>query len=276
MILPKHPEPKRSIAWRFRPLVVLSIGLHALLLRVPMPDVEKAEVVEPDEPEVIEVVKLPEVASLPAAADIEAPPAVTPAPPPQPVTPPPVQPQPGVAPAPVIETPVAETPAPEEQIDPETEPETETEPEPETAPEPEIEPETAPEPPTLVQRLADPEEYVSYAKTATEENAYRRASTDWYGEVFMAHSLIPGKHNPDPPIVLDAPLCPTPLPATEVEVGVVVNADGGLEGEPVTLRSTGYDVLNEQVLVLAKEQAYPATGAIAAYEVKVLVTVDCN
>ncbi|MEO1590831.1 MAG: hypothetical protein AAFU71_06025 [Cyanobacteria bacterium J06632_22] len=259
----RRPESKRFGSRWFWPLVVLSVGLHGGLLLVPMPDIEKPEaVVEEEDSEVIEVVTLPDVAPLPAAADIEAPPAVAP-PPPEPVAPEPAASE-LVVPSPVIEP--AVEPYGVEPLTPEP-------PIAESDPAPAV---TDPGPPTLAQRLADPDQYVSYAKTDTEENFYRSVSTDWYGVVFSAYGSIPGKYNPDPSIVVETPLCPTPLPPSEVEVGVVVNPDGSLEGEPVTLRSTGYDVLNEQVLELVKAHAYPATGAVAAYEVKIFVTAMCS
>ncbi|MEO0541344.1 MAG: hypothetical protein AAFZ80_10840 [Cyanobacteria bacterium P01_A01_bin.105] len=242
----------------------MSIGLHGLLLWLPTPETELPETVVPDaEPEVVQVVTLPQVAPVAAAENIDAPPAV--APPPVPVAPPPPEPQPEPEPPPVVEAvPPAELdpppldPAPLESLPPEP---------------------AATVPLTLAQRLADVTQY-SYSADSTTTDVFFSVDSplaQWSAELSKTNSaLTPKPYRPDPPIVVTSPVCPDPQPVSEVYVGVVVTPEGGVDSAPATLMSSGYDVLNEQARQLAGEYPYPATGNVEAYQVVVAVTAACS
>jgi len=258
-------QSKRTFRRWYRPLFVLSIGLHSLLLLVPMPDVEQPEeVVEPEDTEVIEVVTLPEVAVLPAAAELEAPPAVAPAPPkPEP---------PLTAPPPAPAPPMTEAPA-EVPLDSLDELSTET-----TGDDDGLDTGNPPGPPTLAERLGDITQYTHSTDGTTIMDAYGPSGplALWSEELSKTSStLSPKPHRPDPAIMVVSPVCPTPLPVAEVYVGIMANPDGTTEGEPVTLLSSGYEVLNEQARELTKAHVFPATGNLEAYQVTVAVTATC-
>jgi hypothetical protein len=65
-----------------------------------------------------------------------------------------------------------------------------------------------------------------------------------------------------------------PEPPANASVGVLVNPDGEIEGEPSLLKSTGYAGLNQQALDAVWNSEFPATGDYAAYSFNVEVLYD--
>lgn len=236
------------------PLVLVSIGLHGLVLVLPMPDLAKPPEPEPElpEPEVIQVVSLPKLATGPEES----------------VEPPLPEPEPEEEPPP---------PEPEEIIEEElvlTDPEVLNEAEP--LPEAEPQEPTGPTNPTngttpdpneteLDKQLKQRESYADFSDAQTGSEYQEN------GSQFKANTLawMVGKS-------LDFTQAPIHLQAIEDQlpsvpalacldqnpnswVSVVVqvsSADGSLIGEPETLNSSGYAVLNKKALEIAREADY--------------------
>jgi hypothetical protein len=75
------------------------------------------------------------------------------------------------------------------------------------------------------------------------------------------------------PIPYEAKLCLPGTPDT-AELLVLVEADGTVNSDIMTLRSTGYRKFNQAALALAQRHDYPATGQPQAYSVQVRVDYD--
>ncbi len=255
---------KRSLGWSGGGLLLLvSLGLHGLLLGLPLAESDPASPdlsSEPDEPvEVIDVVRLP-VAPDTAAPDTVQPETVVPAA----ITPPaapPAAPQTAAAPATPAPRPAASAPAPPAPVD--------------------LEP-LPPEPPpqTLDDRLRDPAAYAfnEQAKAAMAEGAsldLQEVST--FAEVstrleemaveqgITNDDLIPVLGEKLAPLSVLYPLntCLVPPPA-EGMVIVVADSAGQRLQAPELLYSTGYSVLDDKAIEMVLERAFPAQPAGSA------------
>lgn len=241
-------------------LAAISIGMHGLLLGMPMPgshpeDQESSELSDPAA--MIDVVRLPATSNAapeavpPAAVSVaQAPqsPSVTRAAPaaPQRLTQPTPQPQP--------EPPLAPNPISDSV--------------PEGTSEPGLEPVPVEQPPaTLADRLRDPAQYAfnQQAKSLSTDdvNFHLAVVPQWLDRESqgLSDTDIPVLGRKLAPLRVPYPIntCLDPAPA-EGLVGVIVSATGELVKEPVLLDSTGYTVLDEKALELALQQTFNTQG----------------
>ena len=240
-------------------LGLLSLGLHGLVLSLPMPDTAPSaldSLPEQSDPiEAIAVVRLP--LAPPSAAEL--PPTI--APPPV-VTPPATANRPAQPVAPSPDPSVSKPALPETSILPEPVP-----PEASLDDPPEVPPEA-----TLEDRLSDPAEYAfnQQAKSliADEVNLHIAVVPDWLeaeGQG-LGDDEVPVRGTKLAPLQVAYPInsCLSPLPA-EGLVGVIVTPTGQLVKDPILLDSTGYDVLDEKALELALDSTFAplAEGSVA-------------
>ncbi|TVQ14381.1 MAG: hypothetical protein EA368_01260 [Leptolyngbya sp. DLM2.Bin27] len=235
-------------------LALISLGLHGVLLGLPMP--ESSSTVQDLATDLDEPIEVIDVVRLPASPDPATPPAVAAEPAPPTASPPaqsPVQPRasappPQVSPAPAA--PAAATPAPAPAVD--------------LGPLP-------PEPPpqTLDDRLRDPEAYIfnQQAKSliADERTFYTSVVSNWLEAAAAGitnDDLLPMQGEKLPPLQVAYPLnrCLTPPPAVGV-VGVIVDTAGQRLEAPVLLDSTGYSVFDDKAIEMAMRQVFPAQPA---------------
>lgn len=224
-------------------LVLLSLGLHGMLLGLPL---NKPDSPLPDSlaesTTVIDVVRLPSSQDAPTLAI------------PEPSEPQPVQPAAAIAPTAPPPEPV---PPPEPNL-PEPAP---------AAPEPvptDLLPAELP-PQTLDERLRDP---AAYAFNQRHKSLIADASNFYTGTVgvWLAAEYegiadddqlpLPGRKLPPLRVAYPLNTCLVPPPAEGV-VGVIVNVAGQRIQEPVRLDSTGYTVLDEKALEMALEHDFP-------------------
>jgi hypothetical protein len=235
MVMPvKLSSLKGPSWWTGGGLLALAVGLHGLLLAMPLPDPSPPE--EPilqletaDPTEVIDVVRLPAAALAPP-----------------PSAPPPV----AQAPAPVIQPqaqipPRAQTPPP---ATPETKPEIAPEPSPPEAPNPEQE-ELLAIPPGLT--------YNNQVKALRNDP---RDFVTWYSEQDWGDNPdqipLPGRKTLSTlQVSYPEPLC-LPIPPAPGRLEVIINGDGTLMRPPRLLATTGYDELDALALQQATQQDF--------------------
>jgi hypothetical protein len=225
-------------------LLLVSLGLHGLLLGLPLAESDPASpdsVTELDEPvEVIDVVRLP------AAPETEQPETLVPAAIASQAAPQAARPVQPSAPA----APTAPASAPPVPVD--------------------LEP-LPPEPPpqTLDDRLRDPAAYAfnQQAKSliANEVTFHTEVISDWIeaeGQGITDDNRLPMMGEKLPPLIV-AYLLTTCLitPPSEGVVGVIVDTTGQRLDDPVLLDSTGYDVLDDKAIAIALERSFPAQPA---------------
>ncbi|MEL6137732.1 MAG: hypothetical protein AAFR42_10040 [Cyanobacteria bacterium J06628_6] len=265
---PKHQSESNgrqsgiTKAWWFQPLVVISIGLHGLLLTIPVPEIAPPEEpIEETEPEIIDVVTLPELIAPPAAPEPEAEELI--ASPQRPEPEPVIQPEPTPEPIAVEAEPQLPQPTDPELADSELD-SLETN-------DAETDGSTDPIPLTLDERMADSSNY-QYVATNTKGSDVSGKSFDWMTQIGIFDFK---DDDPTPPVSIDVPLaqCPDPTPIKAI-IGIHLDADGNRLSDLVPLQSTGYDILNEKALELASSMAYPAFGAETAYMLS--IPVNCN
>ncbi|WP_155523469.1 hypothetical protein [Nodosilinea nodulosa] len=259
MIVPlKFRAGKRSLRWSGGGLLVLiSIGMHGLLLGMPLPESTPEtpselpnRLTELNDPTaVVGVVRLPATPKPVAGAIRPAPPPVARAPQAPSQKPPQTQ---------------TATPAPAAPIAPETP----APPPPETV---DLEP-VPPEPPpaTLDDRLRDPAQYEFNGQAKSllndEVSLYTNNLSTWLEQESQ------GLSEDDAPILGTklAPLqvaypiatCLVP-PPSEGLVGVILSPSGQLLKDPVLLDSTGYTVLDEKALETALQRSFaPQDGPL--------------
>lgn len=249
------------------PLVLTSIGLHGLVLALPMPNLveDDTDVPEAPDPEVIQVVTLPKLATTPNASEPSLPEPLTEEPPPE-----------ATAEDLVLVAP--------EIVD-------------ELEPVDEIEPEVAeddfdlgefesdlneqhvddglPLEPTLDQRLASIDSYDDYngAHTGTEGEQYANGKLiEWIPKADGYDLDLTPNHLAIQSLEIPLQECfQGNAPNSVVGVGVFVDVNGLLEGEPELLGSTGYSVLDEKALEIARQASYPATDVKKAYSIEIKV-----
>jgi hypothetical protein len=251
---------KRSLRWSGGGLLALiSLGLHGLLLGLPVPDAGSAAqdlATAPDEPvEAIDVVRLPAPSdpATPQALAAELPPKTSAPPPQTAVQPKAAAPLAQVSPAsvaPAPTTPAPTTPAPAIPVGLEPLP-------------------SEPPPQTLDDRLHNPESYRfnQQAKSliADEINFHIVVVSDWLeaeAAGITNDDLLPIPGEKLPPLQVAYPInrCLLPPPAVGV-IGVIVDTAGQRLEDPVLLDSTGYSVLDEKAIEMAMERVFPAQPA---------------
>ena len=233
-------------------LVMVSIGLHGLVLALPMPDLaeEKTETPEPTETEVIQVVTLPKLATAPESLQ---------SPVPEPAEPPPIEP-------PIVEAPAEEIVLAKPEILDELEPEPEEFEDSEWEENSGIEDhqtdlndaeEESTQEPSLDQRLTSLDSYSNFDGTRIGDSA----ALGRLGEIAeqgVFPTLFNSLEQSLSPIAVPLQECLENPPGESVSVVVEVGPDGTLMGEPELLNSSGYDVLDEKVLATAREANYGA------------------
>lgn len=260
------------------PLILVSIGLHGLVLALPMPDLAKPPEPEPNlpEPDVIQVVSLPKLATGDEPTE-------------------PQLPKPEEEPLPLEEF---EEILPAEKVltDPDVLDEVEPEPEPEIKQEsaepadtttPPGEPPSNPDETELDKQLKQRENYDSFSDAQLGEE-YQEGGSQ-FKENTVAWMLGQSLNFEQAPIHLEAIeahlpsvsalACLDNAPSESVSVVVQVSLeDGTLVGEPETLNSAGYAILNQKALEIARKVDYSPyynpDDPAAAYWFNVQVSYD--
>ncbi|MGD1953179.1 MAG: hypothetical protein ACFB14_26565 [Leptolyngbyaceae cyanobacterium] len=253
------------------PLVLASIGLHGLVLALPMPSLDTPpEPPETSETEMIQVVTLPKLARSPETSK------------------PPLPQQPELPPEEPFPTAEEFVLADPERLD-ELEQPDEWQEEEEDYSESELETDGADmgteaegetDAPTLDQRLASLDSYTNFDSTRLGDNA----ATSRLGEIAQAGGEWPSplRQLEQTLSAVDVPLqeCLDDPPGTSVSVMVEVGPDGALIGEPELLNSTGYNVLDEKVSEIARTAdygTYQAADKTKTYSYTVQIDYEaCN
>ncbi|MFG6095280.1 energy transducer TonB [Leptothoe sp. ISB3NOV94-8A] len=253
-------------------LVLASIGLHGLVLALPMPDLieEKPDVPEETEPEVIQVVTLPKLARTPGSSK-------PPLPEPPPEEPLPVE-------EPVDEMVLANPEILEEleEIEPELDDFSEWEEEPgfdeELLDEGDGGDEAPPEL-TLDERIASLDSYTDFDDTQIGNTPVLTQLGKMAEQGFLPTPLRDLERALSE---VEVPLqeCLENPPGTSVSFMVEVGPDGTLIHDPKPLNSSGYQVLDEKALEIARDAdyaAYHAMGKTKAYSFNIEIDYEaCN
>ncbi len=247
-------------------LVLASIGLHGLVLALPMPNLEEPTVEEPElvDPEVIQVVTLPKLATSPESA--------------KPPIPEPPELVPEVLPEVPAEDLIVATPELLEELEPELE---DSEWEDEELLEDDLsdlDGDLEADDPielTLDQRLASLDSYNNYDGTRVGNSV----ATARLGEIVAQTGIWPSPlrslEQALPAITLSQ--CISDPPGESVSVMVEVGADGALTKEPELLNSAGHEVLDEKALALAQAADYGAhhpAGETKAYSFAIQIDYE--
>jgi hypothetical protein len=122
---------------------------------------------------------------------------------------------------------------------------------------------------TLDERLQTFAEY-QYNDQAKSVDAGTEGFVAWYTQQDWFETYpLPGKAI-TPPLQVIYPLSTClPSPPMVGMLAVIVNTDGSLAEEPILASSTGYDVLDERALELAKAYAFPTEENAALSQPKV-------
>ncbi|MEA5464029.1 hypothetical protein [Leptothoe sp. PORK10 BA2] len=235
-------------------LVLASIGLHGLVLALPMPDLAEVppETEELADSEIIQVVTLPKLATGPEVVAQPLPPK------------PPEKPLPRTEPGVDI---VITDPEILEEIEPELveveddfdngELENEFNHDTENGGDIPDEGEEDPRELTLAQRLASRDSYQNFNGA--------KVGNDYASNELLNRSLKPGGTWPTPlhalarelpPIVVPLQDCLEDKPGDSITVVVRIGPDAQIIGAPEAINSTGYEVLDEKALQIAREADY--------------------
>ncbi|EKU99357.1 hypothetical protein Lepto7375DRAFT_1384 [Leptolyngbya sp. PCC 7375] len=252
-------------------LVLASIGLHGLVLALPMPNLieEKLEVPDETEPEVIQVVTLPKLARTPGSSK-------SPLPEPPLEEPPPVE-------EPVDELVLANPEILEdlEEIEPELDDFSEWEEEPGFDEEPldQGDGEEDPLELTLDERIASLDSYADFDDTQIGNTPVLTQLGKMAEQGFFPTPL----RNLERALSeVEVPLreCLENPPGTSVSFMVEVGPDGTLTRDPEPLNSSGYQVLDEKALEIARVAdyaAYHAMGKTKSYSFEIDIDYEaCN
>ena len=271
----KFRAGKRALRWSGGGLLAaVSIGMHGLLLGMPMPGSApeaQDESIALSDPAAIDPAAVMDVVRLPASSKaIAEGGALAPVPP----TPTAQTTQPArspVASAPVAPAPVAPKPVTPPPASSQTPPPAPADPAPPSSDLSALEPlPSAPPPLTLDDRLRDPAQYQfnQQAKSFSSDdvNFHLAVVPHWLETESQGLSDrdVPVLGQKLPPLQVPYPIstCLVPPPA-EGLVGVIVSSTGELVKEPVLLDSTGYTVLDDKALELALQHTFaPQSGAL--------------
>lgn len=123
----------------------------------------------------------------------------------------------------------------------------------------------------LVARQQELRQLYTYNPSGTSVNDANLAYGDWYREVF-GRDLAEGDVKPkQEKITSDYPKIACPLKQSRSSVvGVVVDADNKIVGEPKVLQSSGYRLFNEEALKAVKSYSFEnSSGAQQPYLIRV-------
>lgn len=248
-------SPKGSPAWVSAGgasllFVGLSLGLHGVLLGLPVPLTSPPDSPVPPEP--------PESAPLINVVDL--PPSPAPEPDPDPIPAPATKPNPEPEPFPETETGPAPIPVPEPDPDPE--------------PEPEPIPEPPPNPPDVDPHL-DYNRYVPNGQgKTTDELAWLSLDVVEMLSAQYPNARVASEYKVTLPLIYPLPTC-LPQPPSPGRLLAVVQADGTLDRSPRWVAGTGYDLLDEQALEQARAyRVDPPPGVLAIYSLEVEIDYD--
>lgn len=236
-------------------LVLASLGLHGLVLALPMPDLAEPppEPTELNDPDVIQVVTLPKLAT--AAESPESP------------LPPQEEPPPEPPPEPPIEEIVITDPEllDESQADiPEEIPSKDNEPEQPITPSGDGGSEDTTGESELDKQLKERTNYGNFSQEKTGDS-YREGGNNFNGAIseWMGRKIVsdPNVYKTTRLETIEAELppveslaCLSNPPSSWVSVIVQVSAaDGSLVGQPELLNSSGYEILDKKALEIATE-----------------------
>ncbi|WP_204139892.1 hypothetical protein [Halomicronema sp. CCY15110] len=114
------------------------------------------------------------------------------------------------------------------------------------------------------------ESYISSSSTTLSEA--QQNQTDWLNSMVRNEAIANAQASTleDFPERVAYPnnIC-LPIEPAAAQLGVVVNADGRLQGEPQQLRSTGYAVFDDRATALVKDFEFPKAATSQAYVVVV-------
>ncbi|MEO0349047.1 MAG: hypothetical protein AAF282_03240 [Cyanobacteria bacterium P01_A01_bin.15] len=238
-------------------LVLASIGLHGLVLALPVPDLADLppEPLEMADPEVIQVVTLPK---LTRGAE-----SLAPSLPEPPTEPPPVEEPDELV---LLEPELLDEIEPGELDEWDETPAVENQPAGGESGDLEDGSTAAP---TLDQQLANIDSYGDYDGEQAGDVYASGKFNRWFNQN-LAHA--PQELDLDPPLTLPVPVsqCLDHKPK-DIGIGVVVAADGSLVNDPAPLGSSGYGVLDKKAIELAREATYPPSAKTEAYWIKVQI-----
>ena len=238
-------------------LVLASIGLHGLVLALPVPDLADPppEPLEMADPEVIQVVTLPKLTR--GAESLE------PSLPEPPTEPPPVEEPDELV---LLEPELLDEIEPGELDEWDETPAVENQP---AGGEPGDLEDGSTAAPTLDQQLANIDSYGDYDGEQAGDVYASGKFNRWFNQN-LAHA--PQELDLDPPLTLPVPVsqCLDHKPK-DIGIGVVVAADGSLVNDPAPLGSSGYGVLDKKAIELAREATYPPSAKTEAYWIKVQI-----
>ena len=224
-------------------LILVSIGLHGLVLALPLPDLvdPPPEVEELPEPEVIQVVTLPKLATASESSE-------------PPVPEPPEEPPP---PEPPMEDIVLTDPEILDQVELEFVDEEPNDSGDESGPDETGDDGGQTDAPTLDQRIASLDSYQNFDGT--------KVGDTYVQNELLKRSQLPGSSWPSPlhalagelpSIVIPLQDCLDNKPGDSITVVVQLGPDAQLVGDPEAVNSSGYTVLDEKAIEIAKAADY--------------------
>jgi len=116
----------------------------------------------------------------------------------------------------------------------------------------------------------------AYNETATQRDTYNRNLQVWETQVREATGLpqlTPETDRTDFSLTVPQRVC-LRQPPTEVRLGVLTKPDGTLAEPPVVLRSSGYSALDQQAQGLVANHSFPPADSVKAHILKVAIQVD--
>lgn len=120
-------------------------------------------------------------------------------------------------------------------------------------------------------------ERYAYSPENTTRSAYDQNETEWIAEVRQEtgnSNLEVETYFPPLDVTHKQRVCLTPEPMGRTFIGFVLAPDGRLKSEPVLLRSSGYQFLDEKVMAAFSAADLEAPEVTTAYTIKVEVEVD--
>lgn len=120
------------------------------------------------------------------------------------------------------------------------------------------------------------QERFAYNEAATQRDTYNRNLQVWEAQVRETTGLpglTPDIDRTDFSLTVPQRVC-LRQPPSEVSLGVLTKPDGSLVEPPVVLRSSGYSALDQQAQGLVANHSFPPADSIKAHTLKVDIEVD--
>lgn len=120
------------------------------------------------------------------------------------------------------------------------------------------------------------EDRFAYHEAATQRDTYNRNLQAWQAQIRETTGLpglTPDLDRTDFSLTVPQRVC-LRQPPTEVRLGVLTQPDGSLAEPPVVLRSSGYRALDQQAQGLVTNHSFPPADSIKAYTLQVAIQVD--